>query len=131
MHFTRAHLLRKGLIKVWHYITPERVSATRWRGKWFVIIKGEQRVLCANPLKADYNMRPDHMHIRAYRRELVAFFKEIGLKCNVYVRGVNIDNVYTRLTFAPNGILAKMLLHILKNAFDSPWGGVTIQVVGA
>lgn len=131
MYFTRVQLILRGLIKAWHYVTPKRVSATRRGGKRIVVIKGEQRLLCANPIKSDYNKRSDCMHIKAYRRELVAFFKEIGLNCDVYVRGVSIDNVYTRLTFAPNGISARMWLQILKDAFDSPWGDVTFQVIGA
>jgi hypothetical protein len=62
---------------------------------------------------------------------MVLFFKEIGLKSYVYVRGKSIDNVYTRLTFAPNGISGEMLMRILKDAFDSPWGDVTFKVGGA
>jgi hypothetical protein len=139
MYFTRAQLrglilrglILRGLIRAGHYIRSKRVIAKCRGGKWIVVFNGEQHSLCANPLKADYNVRSDSMHIRKYRRELVTYLEKIGLKCYVYVRGVSIDNVYTRLTFAPNGISAKMLMQILKDAFDSPWGDVTIQVVGA
>lgn len=134
MVFTPAQwrgLILKGLIKAGHYITPKRVFVTFRGGRFIVVFNGIQHLLCGNPLKADYNVRASRDHIRKYKRELVAFFKEIGLKSYVYVRGKSIDNVYTRLTFAPNGISPEMLMRILKDAFDSPLGGVTFKVIGA
>jgi hypothetical protein len=129
--FTCLELIEKGLIKAGHYITPKRVFVTFRGGKIIVVINGIQHLLCANRLKADYNVRASQDHIRKYKQELVAFFKEIGLKSYVYVRGKSIDNVYTRLTFAPNGISPEMLMDLLKNAFNSPWGDVTFKVVRA
>ena len=134
MFFTPAQwrdLILRGLIKAGHYNTPKRVIATFRGGKWIVVFNGIQRLLCANRLKAGYNVRASRDHIRTYKREMVLFFKEIGLKSYVYVRGKSIDNVYTRLTFAPNGISGEMLMRILNDAFYSPWGDVTFKVVWA
>jgi hypothetical protein len=134
MFFTPAQwrdLILRGLIQAGHYITPKRVIVTCRGGKFIVVFNGIQHSLCANQLKADHNVRASRDHIRKYKRELVAFFKEIGLKSYVYVRGKNIDNVYTRLTFAPNGISGEILMRILNDAFYSPWGDVTFKVGGA
>ena len=128
MNFTRLRIIKTGLSKVYNYISAKKVCAKHGGRKSTAFIEGIQRALCANPLKADHNERSDRMHIAVYKRELMAFFKEIGFKCDVSVRGKNLDNVRTRLTFASNSMSAKTLNGVLNDAFYSPWDNVDIRV---
>jgi hypothetical protein len=88
-------------------------------------------VLCADPLKGDDIVRPASKHGKAFKKEVMTYFKEMGLKCVVGVRAIDLDNMVITLTFPGNGMSARTLKMMLERGFSSPYRCVPVHVEGA
>jgi len=87
-------------------------------------------ILCAGELK-DSSVRPDREHVKAFKKEMEAHFKKLGLECVVGVQARDLDNMVITLKFPGNGISARTLEMMLERGFRSPYRCVPVCVVGA
>jgi hypothetical protein len=88
-------------------------------------------VLCADPLKGDDIVRPASKHGRAFKKEVMTYFKEMGLKCVVGVRAIDLDNMVITLTFSGNGMSPDQVKGLVSRAFSGGFETVRVHVEGA